>query len=268
MFQLPPSSAGVLRRLLYVSAATDTATPVARSYDGHHWEALANGHPKGIPDVIAQACTDPASTCEASLTAEGNDFYRLEAHNYSPPASSRATWERDAARFLIQATFGPRATASPISRARPPMPRSGNGSTRRCWSPSLHRAHYRRRSQPRLPDSARATSALRPACAPGSRWRRCAEQAGREQDTHDPARCRHGAVEYRIDGVLRTEVGADNLPPDASMNPNALESDSYVLAFEELQGEGAGTQRVYQRVKGPRPDMEGSVLAGRSRRVR
>ena len=234
MFQLPPSSAGVLRRLLYVSAATDTATPVARSYDGHHWEALANGHPKGIPDVIAQACTDPASTCEASLTAEGNDFYRLEAHNYSPPASSRATWERDAARFLIQATFGP--TRDSIANF------SGEASdaTFRQWihaqmleAPSLHRAHYRRRSQPRLPDSARATSALRPACAPGSRWRRFALSKQDESKTLTIQRdAGTGAVEYRIDGVLRTEVGADNLPPDASMNPNALESDSYVLAFE------------------------------------
>ena len=108
--------------------------------------------------------------------------------------------------------------------------------------PSLHRAHYRRRANPRLAPNARATAALRPACQPGSRWTRFALSKRDESRTLTMQRnLGSGALEYRIDGALRAEAPAGSLPVDASGAPYASEGAAYTMAFEGRCHEPVGS---------------------------
>lgn len=107
---LPASRAGVLHTLAYVTAA-GLRTPVARSYDGHQWEALGAGFTRGVASELQAHCGGGleagahSTACMVELAASAGDSYLLEEHLYTPPGSERPSWELQASRFLHQATF-------------------------------------------------------------------------------------------------------------------------------------------------------------------
>ena len=130
---LPASADGILFTLSrVVGPAATSARPVARSYDGHGWEALAASplppasavHPE-THAVLAydrsnasnqfDACELNGGECEVVLPADTADCpatpcaYRLDRYDATEllPADADARTRRAAARLLLQATFGP-----------------------------------------------------------------------------------------------------------------------------------------------------------------
>ena len=121
---LPASTSGVLITLSFV-IHNGAARPVARTYDGHGWEALdaspfppaAAVHPTtyaiGTYDPTTSidqfdACAPAGSHCEVLIPVGagcvGYCYYRLDRYSTTTPADAT---QRAASRFLLQATFGP-----------------------------------------------------------------------------------------------------------------------------------------------------------------
>ena len=209
---LPASESGVLITLT-LAGPSGGASPVARSYDGHAWEELfahplpirrhgANGEPSEIELPIAQAGS-----------------YRLDYYNVSQRTGSAegvhySRAERQAARLLTQASFGPtRADVYNATLAREDAQGAAEQWVQEQMSlpATSHRSHYRRRVSPRLtPSQDNAFMEIQPACAPGSRWHRFAFTKADEQKTLEverlPGWLPDAGYRLRVDGEVRTEA--------------------------------------------------------------
>lgn len=138
---LPASSAGALGVLLRVPPS-GAPQPMARSYDGYAWEGT---HPEPLN---VTHCAH-ATSCDVKLPrpADGSTY------SLSWRQGEDATVQERVARFLMHASFGP-------TRASVDVLASGDtNSNLMSWvaeqinelstPPSLHRAHLRRRANPR-----------------------------------------------------------------------------------------------------------------------
>ena len=122
-----------------------------------------------------EAVTDPAG---AAAGGGGRQLTTTTSSSSSSPAS------RAAAKFLLQTTFGPRreeidqlATsleAAPASTSAAADAYVAWMSNQMAIEPSLHRAYYRERTNPRLSGSKAMVGSVRGACDAGSRWIRYA----------------------------------------------------------------------------------------------
>eukprot|EP00937_MAST-01D_sp_MAST-1D-sp2_P000967 g967.t1 len=167
----------------------------ARSYDGHKWESAAPlrlGLACNVDPVEPLFATEqampaggpehPMKVCGTHIPVDGTSCalcgrYYVEAVNVSATPSAR---ER-AARLLMRGTFGPTRDAIQELASSAGC---ANGKAEAPWvqkqmalPPTLHRAYYRKRSNPRFPGGGAAripagTKSL--PCAPGSRWHRFA----------------------------------------------------------------------------------------------
>ena len=195
-----------------------TARPAGRSYDGHEWEAAAAGAADVAFDcAAADGRVDGYAWClvDVPATTDGAT-YRLRFANGTLGADAAA------ARLLVQATFGP--TRAAIEDAVALGAGSGDASAwlaaQMARAPTLHRAHYRARANPRLPYAA-AVGDYRAPCEAGSRWRRSAlgrADVGRELAFEATAA---GGLALLVDGVSRGEAGA-TFAYNASAAPGVL----------------------------------------------
>ena len=160
---LPASSPGWLIVLQRISSTDGSATELARSYGGHVWEDL-------LPSPPGVECD-----AECSVTLPAGAQHRL---NWLK--ARETTTEERAARFLLQATFGP--TRSSVRNFSSSAITPGQWlSDQMALPPTLHRAYFRRRANPRLRVPL-ATGGVRDACHRLSRWRQyalTAEDEGR-----------------------------------------------------------------------------------------
>ena len=162
------------------TALADVGAPIARSYDGHPWEVATTG-----PTAQSVSLTGTAGAQSINLpTPAPGRFYRLDSSVMSGPGSSAAVGERLASRFLMQGTFGPTLTnlrnlttgmgSLPTYAARLATFNTVaiNWVSEQMRSPmTLLRAHYRRRTSPRLsPVQRNPFIEDQPACQPGSTW--------------------------------------------------------------------------------------------------
>lgn len=108
-------------------SASGAVKPVARTYDGHGWEALASSplppasavdpstyalvpHDRSDRSSQLDACAQPGSHCEVLIPADatgcagGTCTYRLDRYE---SANLTNPTRRAASRFLLQSTFGP-----------------------------------------------------------------------------------------------------------------------------------------------------------------
>ena len=237
---LPASALGLLCTLTYVVGSGRAQIPLARSYDGEAWEVLSGGFERGFDSQIGANCAVSTAACIVHLERQFHDTFAIERFNASAAfAASPATQqERDAARLLMQATFGP--NRSEIDSLAADL----TGTAVRSWldtqlalPPTLHRAHYRARSSPRLLENGAATLAPARACDAGSRWRRFAISALDETKVLTLQRPAGdgGPVQLLVDGVLRAEIASSEIassPLDASVETFADERGAYTLAFE------------------------------------
>ena len=145
---LPPSAPSVL--ILLSRVASHSSRPLARSYDGNAWENVAPEH------LDLSGC---GVSCTFHLPRIDGQ-YKLEWRNASVPTS-----EEYAARFLMQASFGPtQSTIDSLAATNV----SAWIDEQRQLSPTLHRAHFRRHASPRN-NAAVGTGGVRRACEAGTR---------------------------------------------------------------------------------------------------
>ena len=186
---LPPAGSNTLVLL------SRAGLPAGRSYDGHAWEGV-------MPTPLTFDCcsADGAGACEVVLPSGTFDVVVITGG----PSSN----DKDAARFLLQSTFGP--TAAEIAS----MAGSSAATTRaniEQWveaqmaeTPTSHREYYRKRTNPRL-SAPLSSGGVRTPCSAGSRWHRFAFTAADVGRTI--AAASNGAgFDLTVGGVLRTTV--------------------------------------------------------------
>jgi hypothetical protein len=213
-WRLPLSAAGEILVLQVQSA--DFVPQLGRSYEGRAWES-APGAPPGLFSCCELWC---AVQLPPLLTS--GDKYSLwkvptaQTANL-PKRGSRASISR----MLGQATFG--ATRAEIDALESDGNQDESGIFKQwirdqiALPPSLHRAYYRRRANPRIfKGLVMPQGSSRAACAPGSRWSRYAfsESDRGKEFVLTPFTGAHGAPSFsvRVDsGIERTVVSQASL---------------------------------------------------------
>jgi uncharacterized protein (DUF1800 family) len=179
-----------------------SAVPVARSYNGFEWEG-------SMPSPLSFACK--AGGCTTMLpAATGSYTWELRVYNVTRFVTPNA--EKVAARFLTQATFGPkRSEIRDIA-----VPWSIEETERRIgeWlhtqmydvEPSLHRIYLRRRFNPTVSMDANPSVTMRPPCKENSSWVDIAFSRGDRGKFVDVNRTTDGLYTLSINGVVRSVV--------------------------------------------------------------
>ena len=220
-------------RLSWVSSSGLEDRAAGRSYGGHDWEGVQ-------PLALSFDCAilRNGAGCTVTIpeaTAAGGGYY-LTSFNDTSSRSARAL----ASRFLTVATFGPTRDSITDFVDR-------HGGNAEAWvreqmsvEPSLHRAYFRQRANPRLSVDTE-TMAVRHPCAKGSRWNRFALTAADVGRTASLTAVT-GAASYlslSVDGVVRTEVDVASSVWDvvalAEYASNGT-SQFTVCAVEEVRG--------------------------------
>ena len=188
-----------------LSSSTGAATPAGRSYDGYAWEGVA-------PTALNFSC--PSTSCTVQLP--GSDKYRV--NTFTVPQEFR---NKTAARFLLQATWGPKISEVRALAAGNDIARSISKWIKDQFAmpAELHRTHWRKRINGRkLKGSYNSAPADSP-CDAGSRWHSYAF------NTYDvgktiavSTKVVGGKKKYvlSIDGVARTEMDKFNLSSSAA----------------------------------------------------
>ena len=219
---LPPSRPDTLLRLQSTSTATGAVVTVGRSYDGHAWEGVP-------PTPITFTCY--SAGCLMPAPPSGRTYHVVEVNGTGTPPTASQT----AARFLTQATFGP--TKADIDAFTTTSTTSSSSTTSSAWvaaqmalPPSLHRAHWRRRANPRQPRST-AVGNGRQACSVGSRWHAYAFARLDVGKTLVATLVSAGATyQLSLDGVVRSEVAA------SAFTASALTAPYVICSVEERLG--------------------------------
>lgn len=188
-------------QLTYLSRATSSPADqiLARSYDAHKWEALQ-------PEILAVSCVN--AVCSGTVPNDGIQ-YRLTTISVPSPLAAN----KRAVRFLMQSTFGGDPT-SVAALASTIEASSSEGAAFEQWiasqlalPPTLLRAHFRQRANPRL-SVPLSTGGVRRACEVGSRWHRYAfhrDDAGKVLTISQLAPSR---FQLTIDSTVRAEVAS------------------------------------------------------------
>ena len=163
-------------------------TVVGRSYDGLPWE-------QSTVAVEDFKCEENGN-CTVLVPPNRGKFY---LNSYG---SKISTPETEVARFLMQATFGPKKTE--LS--------SWGSNTPKTWireqmqlPPSLHREYFRKRVSQRT-RSHSVTGRPRRACDHHSRWHRHAFTAADIGDTLVVVSLSGGRVALQLTGITRVEI--------------------------------------------------------------
>ena len=176
IWRLPLSARGGI--LVLQIHSSDLSPYLGRSYDAHPWEASPDA-----PSVF-DCCPLWCTVTLPMVTTGGQYTYRKIPTSQTEHLATRGS-DFSIARFLSQASFGPTTSEiAKISNAMRVNSQIENSAKERAvikdWireqidlPPSLHRAYYRRRTNPRLfKGLVMPTGSSRAACAPGSRWSR------------------------------------------------------------------------------------------------
>ena len=236
MVTLPRSRVGELHTLVvvgdgYITERTRVwAMTLARSYDGHAWEALyavdhAYSSPSATPPARINVTACGASACTLALPPLTGASYRVDertAPSNAPSNASRAAMlQRSAAKLLLQGTFGP--TRADIARLTARLEASASDeevfaswvAEEQAKPPSLHREYFRRRANPRVGIDASPRSA----CEPQSRWHRFAITMSDEGVFSEVRMEANGVRALYIGDRLRTQIPAGSFAFDTA---NAL----------------------------------------------
>ena len=196
--------------------------PAGRSYEGRDWEAVA-------PTYLPYECTHVSvlvdgtkSHCRVDLPPMYDDALVMHytVRSIVVDAASTPTAEEEAARFLIQTTFGPTRSeiADFVDNNLLPEQWIRTQMDEKRTPPTLHRAHYRRRANQRLRPGAGLgstdTFGIRSPCDAGSRWNRFAFtdlDVGKRIEAEVISK---ESVLLKIDGRARTEVPSHSLPEE------------------------------------------------------
>ena len=146
------------------SNVRSSAIPVARSYNGNDWEG-------SMPSPLTFTCSGHA--CATALhDANGACTYELRVYNATELVAPSP--EKVAARFLTQATLGPKRdeirdlSAGSLEETEARI-HDWVHAQMNDVEPSLHRAYLRHRFNP-YASSSSGTTAMRSPCKEGSSW--------------------------------------------------------------------------------------------------
>ena len=170
-------------KLIMTKADDGFDKPCARSYDGRagrqrpRGPARSRGCLSGV-STMAQCqnaqVVDNAAKCWVTSGMTGQDG----VHYYDSITVASISNKKKAARFLMQATFGPRYDEIAALEGND---FAGWIAAQMALDPSLHRAHYRRRSHPaadvrrwRTSNWGVTSGGAAGPCDPDSRWRKFA----------------------------------------------------------------------------------------------
>jgi hypothetical protein len=222
-----PSGEFELLRLTRTTLPLGPTLLAARSYGGAEWEAAP---PLRVPFVCGTnadtlvaiavlgttASNRSAANCTATIPGGAGHRWQVETSDFSSDVVSN---RNQAARFLIKSTWGPdRAAVAELLDA----PHNGDAASwvaaEMAKTPTLHRAYFRQRSNPQLPQANDGQTAVhlpvavRPTCAPRSRWSRYALSAADVGRRIVAALAAPGTTSFTINSILRTVVPNTNLP--------------------------------------------------------
>ena len=225
------SSAGSVH-ILYAdrvaaSAPAVWSVPLARSYAGYPWELMAAGGGSSLAELLG--CTPTACTLHINVSTftmgrgeapRGAAAYRFRVgrHVAGPSAVDDGTLahaRRVASRFLTSATFGPtRASVDGLSAVWMLQPPHARTAALAAWTSqqlalpaSLHRAYWRRRSNPRLTTTL-GSGTVRGPCELGARYHRHALTQADKGLPLTLVEDSGGVLAAVVGGVVRFEVAA------------------------------------------------------------
>ena len=203
---LPPSSANWLGIVSHFSPSSGATVQAARSYGGHAWEIAPRSEASALIAVLdLHGCSNASRPCNIITHAStGGGYYSLTWRQTAAP-----TTEELAARFLMQASFGPSRTSvrnlSSTGTASASM-----DATIAAWvmqqsalPASLHRAFFRSRANPRL-RATLGTGGVRQPCQNLSRWYRYSLSREDEGRVVTFSEGEGGSSTLQVDGAIRT----------------------------------------------------------------
>ena len=185
VYNLSVSGSGVLATLVQVSTSNSStvengtrrrlaeggshvrgsAVPVARSYNGNDWEG-------SMPSPLSFKCSGQGCATVIPATTSGSYTYELRVYNATELVAPSP--EKAAARFLTQATLGPKRdeirdlSAGSLEETEARI-HDWVHAQMNDVEPSLHRAYLRHRFNP-YASSSSGTTAMRSPCKEGSSW--------------------------------------------------------------------------------------------------
>lgn len=187
---------------------------LGRSFDGSVWEESSTS--------IAKFSCNKKHSCRVNLPSSGT--YYLE--KYGSVKSATIQRSNEVARFLIQATFGPKQSD---------LDRFGT-KTFKAWildqtklTPTLHREYFRRRANPRTQLPAYPGRPKHP-CESMSRWHRHAFTPGDVGKVMEVINSPAGFVTVKIDGIDRTRI------PLGLWNAARPTGDAKICSVRDLLG--------------------------------
>ena len=224
---LPVSGVGELHQLVMVredslsiaQASGHWPLAGARSYDGHPWEAM---YPASGESQIAVDCSSvEAGMCTLQLPALTTHRYRVDVHNTTEMDEAEGKTpldirKRAAAKFLIQATFGP--TRSELTDLTDLLGTSVEAFkewtlAQMALSPTLHREFWRARANPFVASN----SVGRLACEPMTRWSRFALSM-RDAGKNASVEVIDGIGYLNVSEKLRTNLDMNEWDPSNLLN--------------------------------------------------
>jgi uncharacterized protein (DUF1501 family)/uncharacterized protein (DUF1800 family) len=239
-----------------IGSSSTVSIACARSYEGNVWE-LAPIQSQELTVTPVEILSCGASSCDISIPVNADLVYFVITQDLSAKYTSdssggrrlqtsedaaSAWYDRVAANLLLQATNGP--TSTELRDLSEALKSSAGGQLLNTppaltdWvheqltmQPTLHRAYWRARVNPRMED-VHTVGHPRMACDVGALWHRWAIMHKDNTKSFELKNVSDGTggfvVALYIDGVLRTEINA----PISSLNPSC--SQSYCTTNLEL----------------------------------
>lgn len=206
---LPPSPPNTLVLL------SQSGVPAGRSYESNPWEGV-------LPSPLVFDCCVVANgdggACEVELPAGTFDILVI--------TGGATSVEKDVARFLLQATFGPTSTEiATLAGSSPTATRTSMEhwiDSQMALSMTSHREYYRKRTNPRLV-APLSSGGVRTPCLANSRWHRFALTAADVGLDLDVASNAAGGFDLAVAGVLRTKVDSFSLGAGSYVLCDAIE---------------------------------------------
>jgi hypothetical protein len=204
--------------LLWRITTNGARVPVARSYQGKHWEAYSGPHAR-------QRFRCNELHCQTTLP-ETTDTVRYELMAYAPKVY---THEETAARFLEQTTFGPRLEEIQSFGKNVSIEALAHWIQQQEALPiTSHRAEFRKRVNHRYPANGNTlVGRVTHPCQAGTRYRKAA-LSDKDQGSMLEIRTSSSSSQkvLLVDGKIRTVVNATTLSvknaEDATSPPEAL----------------------------------------------
>ena len=238
----------VADEILVLQVQSGELTPyLGRSYDGRPWES-------SVDSRSLFSCCPLWCFVELPDIATGGDYeLRKVPTSHTASLPTRGS-DASIARMLGQATFGP--TREEIASLSKSIEESDlqNLATReetafKQWvrdqidmPPSLHRAYYRRRTNPRIfKGLVMPTGSSRAACAAGSRWSRFAfDESDRTKEIVATPVSTSGGVMFSlaVKGNVRTAVSADTFGLPVSLGVLNFDEPTRLQICENQPGHG------------------------------